>query len=53
VNLLSVLEQNPQASWRELLGAVEVHKDEGPDAEECLPSAETSGTGDDLANFRL
>jgi hypothetical protein len=51
VNLLSVLEQNPQASWRELLGQVAVIKDEGPDAEEVL-EPEAPGGGD-LASFRL
>lgn len=31
INLLSVLEQNPKASWQELLGGVQVLKDEGPE----------------------
>jgi hypothetical protein len=53
VNLLSVLEQNPQASWRELLGHVEVVKDEGPDVEEVLEPIEAPAGGDDLASFRL
>jgi hypothetical protein len=53
VNLLSVLEQNPQASWRELLGAVEVHKDDGLDTEDNAAAGETTESGDDLANFRL
>ena len=53
VNLLSVLEQNPQASWRELLGAVEVHKDDAPDPEDSAAAGETAESGDDLANFRL
>lgn len=53
VNLLSVLEQNPQASWRELLGAVEVHKDDGLDTEDSAAAGETAESGDDLANFRL
>jgi P-loop Domain of unknown function (DUF2791) len=52
VNLLSVLEQNPQTSWRELLGQVAVVKDDGPDAEEVLEPAEGPGSGD-LASFRL
>lgn len=52
VNLLSVLEQNPQASWRELLGQVEVVKDEGPDAEEVLEPTEAPADGG-LASFRL
>jgi len=29
INLLAVLEQNPQASWQELLGQVELKKDNG------------------------
>jgi hypothetical protein len=53
VNLLSVLEQNPQASWRELLGHVEVVKDEGTDVEEVLEPIEAPAGGDDLASFRL
>ena len=53
VNLLSVLEQNPQTSWRELLGAVEVHKDDGLDTEDNAAAGETTESGDDLANFRL
>ena len=53
VNLLSVLEQNPQASWRELLGAVEVHKDDARDPEDSVAAGETADTGDGLANFRL
>jgi hypothetical protein len=53
VNLLSVLEQNPQSSWRELLGHVDVVKDEGPGAEEILEPTETPAGGGDLASFRL
>ena len=49
VNLLSVLEQNPGANWRGLIGGVAVSKDFGD---------ETSGTRDDevddeLASFKL
>jgi hypothetical protein len=53
INLLSVLEQNPQAAWRELLGAVEVVKDEGPESEDTNEPAETPAVADDLASFRL
>jgi hypothetical protein len=53
VNLLSVLEQNPQSSWRELLGRVEVVKDEGTEAEEPPEPSETPSASDDLASFRL
>lgn len=51
INLLAVLEQNPSASWRELLGQVEVTKDTGAAAE--LP-AEGADTGDDeLTSFKM
>ena len=45
VNLLSVLEQNPQANWRELLGGVAFSedKDESADVDEA----------DELASFQL
>lgn len=53
INLLSVLEQNPQAAWRGLLGAVDVVKDEGPDSEEANEPSETPAIADDLPSFRL
>jgi hypothetical protein len=53
VNLLSVLEQNPQSSWSELLGNVEVTRDEGPAEEEPGDSPELSAGDSDLASFRL
>ena len=58
-NLLSVLEQNPQALWRELLGRVAVGDDVNPDLD-VEPNGTESGEGsgtlppdDDLASFRL
>ena len=51
INLLSVLEQNPKASWQELLGGVQVLRDEGPDASD-ISDAEAPASGD-LASFRL
>ena len=49
VNLLSVLEQNPDANWRELIGSVDVAEDGGDDM-----SDSTDGSADDeLASFRL
>jgi hypothetical protein len=65
LELLAILEQNPQASWRDLLGAVEVKPDVNPDLE---PLAEPGGGGaggaaggaadrgtdeDELASFKL
>ena len=56
VGLLSVLEQNPQADWRELLGAVDVEEDrdsdsilDGPDKD----AAPRSSDDDELTDFRL
>lgn len=47
INLLAVLEQNPDASWRELLGAVEVPQDNGGEAD-ILDDAD-----DELKSFQL
>ncbi len=52
INLLSVLEQNPKASWQELLGGVQVLKDEGPDTSD-IPDADAPASGNELASFRL
>ena len=53
VNLLAILEQNPQASWQEMLGATEVPGDENPDLTPVATS-EGDGDGDDeLASFKL
>ena len=50
VNLLAVLEQNPSASWQQLVGAVEVADESNPD---LAPLEETEGDDDDLASFQL
>lgn len=55
LELLAVLEQNPGAGWRELLGAVEVAPESNPDLEP-LPDggAVAAPVGDDeLASFKL
>jgi hypothetical protein len=54
-NLLAVLEQNPGADWRELIGGVEVVEEEDPDLAP-LDDDEDAAPGegdDDLATFRL
>lgn len=53
VNLLSILEQNPQASWQELLGRVDIHGDADPNQD--APNGENTPPSDDdaLASFRL
>jgi hypothetical protein len=61
VSLLSVLEQNAAASWRELLGEVNLAAERNPDLEgdiddDDAPSAATPVTADqddDLASFRI
>jgi hypothetical protein len=64
INLLSVLEQNPGADWRELLGGVQLSTESNPDLaplsddEESRAPAKTgtSGTGegdDELSSFKL
>jgi hypothetical protein len=58
--LLSVIEQNPGADWRALLGGVEVVPDVGDDGAEeaagevAAPAANGKASGDDeLSSFRL
>jgi hypothetical protein len=60
VSLLSVLEQNAQASWRDLLGSVTIATDRNPDLEgeidDDAPSTAASlddDEDDDLAAFRI
>lgn len=65
VSLLSVLEQNPHASWRELLGAVSIQAERNPDFDEiedddgpALAAAQADAPppaddDDDLATFRI
>lgn len=47
VSLLSVLEQNAEAKWHELLGAVTIQADRNPDLDAAADD------DDDLATFRL
>ena len=57
VSLLSVLEQNADANWRELLGAVNIEEERNPDLEgeidDDAPASAASGGDDDLASFRI
>jgi hypothetical protein len=57
VQLMAILEQNPEATWQELLGDVDVDEDRNPDLEPVPASAdadEPSGDGDSgLSSFRL
>lgn len=58
VQLLAILEQNPGAEWRTLLGSVDVAPETNPDLEPVAADDEASppappGDGDALATFRL
>lgn len=63
VSLLSVLEQNPEQDWRELIGEVQVQPDEAEEIEampeDAAPETAAPNTGnsdasdDDLPTFRL
>ncbi|MNF03978.1 hypothetical protein D3C80_2033930 [compost metagenome] len=47
INLLAVIEQNPSADWRTLLGAVELTKDDGGQQDLEVEA------DDELATFKL
>lgn len=54
VQLLSILEQNPDASWRDLLGSVAVEEDRAPDLEPIEDDRSSPPDDDDgLASFTL
>lgn len=62
LDLLAVLQQNPTASWREMLGALELETDRGAEEDSevleedttAAPSSPVSGSPDDeLASFKL
>lgn len=57
VQLLAVLEQNPEVTWQELLGEVEIDTERNPDLEPIEgnegPADAPAEGNDDLANFQL
>jgi hypothetical protein len=57
IDLLAVLEQNPQAKWTDLIGGVTISAETNPDLAslEIDPSLSEEGvpSGDDLASFKL
>ncbi len=53
LNMLAVLEQNPGASWRDLLGKVEVESDAGAELEAAAPPDGDEEGDDELASFKL
>jgi hypothetical protein len=56
-DLLAVLEQNPNASWREILNAVDIVTETNPDLapldDEPEDAEQMLSDDDDLASFRL
>lgn len=52
VQLLAVLEQNPDVAWSDLVERVEIATDDNPDLEPLDPE-ETQSGGDELASFQL
>ena len=50
VNLLAVLEQNPEASWQQLIGTVEIHDEDNPD---LALDGGANDDDDELASFKL
>jgi hypothetical protein len=56
INLLAVLEQNPGADWKELLGGVQLSADANPDLaplSEAEEAGAAPGADDELASFKL
>lgn len=51
INLLSVLEQNPGASWQTLLGSVEIEIEQNPDVEVNIKNA--AKVDEELSAFKL
>jgi hypothetical protein len=50
INLLAVLEQNPSAKWTDLLGSIELERDQAP---ALLDGAAGADPSDELTSFKL
>lgn len=53
VNMIAVLQQNPDIEWTDLIEKVEIAEDRGEDMREVDDLAEVTKDEDDLASFRL
>lgn len=51
VDMLSVLEQNPEMQWEQLIGSVEIEEDHGPNLTDL--EEEETGDDDELSSFQL
>jgi hypothetical protein len=53
VDLLSILEQNPKADWRSLIGGVEIDIDRGASADTIDPNIPFDASDNELSRLRL
>ena len=53
LDLLAILDQNPEADWRELIGEVDFQAEENPDLQPLEEDDEMTEDGDELTSFRL
>lgn len=53
VQLLAVLDQNPQAEWQDLLGSVEIEEDTAPSLDVLEDEVVEDGGDDELSSFTL
>jgi len=55
VDMLAIIDQNPGTSWRDLIGTVEIPRDDGDDLSDIADFDATTGKddSDDLAKFQL
>jgi hypothetical protein len=53
VDLLSILEQNPKADWRSLIGGVEIDVDRGASADAIDPNIPFDVSDNELSRLQL
>lgn len=53
INLLSVLEQNKEVNWRDLIGSIDIKKETNPDLEPLTEESIGKGDKENLTSFQL
>ena len=53
VQMLAILEQNPETAWSDLVGKVQIEPEANPDIVGLEAVGSTEASGDELASFRL
>ena len=53
VQMLAILEQNPEAAWSDLVGKVRIEPEANPDIVGLEEVGPAEPSGDELASFRL